>query len=330
MYVGHMVFVFRELRRVLADDGVAWLNLGDSYAAGGNGEGGKFMAMRAHKGWGFRADRRGAEAPPIGTKVKDLLGIPWRVALALQADGWYLRSDVIWDKPDAMPESAKDRPTRAHEYVFLLAKSHQYYYDAAAIAEPVRRGSAGSTFTAGKTGGHQQGRASTRERDEPEVRPQLRRAHELAQQAGLTDAHIAAIRASGITDTGKTAATQSGTGSNTEEVQRLAAEAKAALGGYWREFLLAPTRNRRTVWRIPTARFGGAHYAVMPDDLADCCIRAGSRPGDTVLDPFGGTGTVARRALARGRAAVLIELNPDYLRLQDQRTAAVQIEMEAA
>lgn len=154
----------------------------------------------------------------------------------------------------------------------------------------------------------------------------MRRAYELARQAGLTDAHIAAIRASGITDTGKTAATQSGTGANTEEVQRLAAEAKAALGGYWREFLLAPTRNRRTVWRIPTARFDGAHYAVMPDDLADCCIRAGSRAGDTVLDPFGGTGTVARRALALGRAAILIELNPDYLRLQDARTSAVQTE----
>lgn len=330
MYVAHLVLIFRHIRAALADDGVCWLNLGDSYAAGGNGGGGKFMAMRAHKGWGFRAERRGAETPPLGTKVKDLLGVPWRVAFALQADGWYLRSDVIWSEPNCMPESANDRPTRAHEYVFLLTTSKRYYYDAVAVAETVRRGSAGSLFTTGKTAEHQQGRASQLARDAQPVRPQLRRAHELAQQAGLTDAHIAAIRASGITDTGKTAATQTGTGSNTEAVQRLAAEAKAALGGYWREFLLAPTRNRRTVWSIPTARYDGAHYAVMPDALADLCIRAGSRPGDTVLDCFGGTGTVARRALALGRRAILMELNPSYLELQAARTAAVQIELDAA
>lgn len=247
-----------------------------------------------------------------------------------------MRSDVIWSKPNCMPESAADRPTRAHEYVFLLAKSKRYYYDADAVAEAAtateNRGGANKVQALVVAPGARNDGFGARWRPVggPESdRPQMRRARELAQQAGLTDAHIAAIRASGITDTGKNAAMQSGTGQNTEEVQRLAGEAKAALGGYWREFLLSSTRNRRTVWSIATTPYPGAHYAVMPEELADLCIKAGSRPGDTVIDPFGGTGTVGRRAIALGRRAMLIELNPDYVDLQDQRTAAVQIEMEA-
>lgn len=140
MYIAHLVHIARLLWPALRDDGTLWLNLGDTYAAGGNGGGGHFMAGRSHAGWLHRADRRGYRGPPAGLKKKDLIGIPWRAALALQADGWYLRSDIIWSKTNCMPESVKDRPTQGHEYLFLLSKRRRYFYDGAAIAEPTVSG----------------------------------------------------------------------------------------------------------------------------------------------------------------------------------------------
>ena len=134
-YTQTLVEVFREVRRALRDDGTLWLNLGDSYAAGGKGGGGSFMKERKDAAWQHRSKVNGWRPPPEGLKPKDLVGIPWRVALALQADGWYLRSDIIWHKPNPMPESVTDRPTSSHEYLFLLSKSARYYYDAEAIRE---------------------------------------------------------------------------------------------------------------------------------------------------------------------------------------------------
>ena len=134
-YVNRLVGVFREVRRVLRDDGTLWLNLGDSYAAGGHGGGGSFMAERKDAAWQRESTATGFRGAPPGLKPKDLVGIPWRVAFALQADGWYLRSDIIWAKPNPMPESVTDRPTKAHEYLFLLSKRERYYYDAKAIQE---------------------------------------------------------------------------------------------------------------------------------------------------------------------------------------------------
>ncbi len=140
-YVAVMVDVFREVRRVLRDDGTLWLNLGDSYAsaAGGYDDDGSpgetgMAVSRKTRGAVISHRRR---KPPGELKVKDLVGIPWTIAFALRADGWYLRSDVIWHKPNPMPESVTDRPTKSHEYLFLLSKSESYYYDAAAIAEPL-------------------------------------------------------------------------------------------------------------------------------------------------------------------------------------------------
>lgn len=133
-FVAHLVCVFREVRRVLADDGTLWLNLGDSYAATTRGSSGRGEKQISNKGT-LLADRK--SSIPRGLKPKDLIGIPWRVALALQAAGWYLRSDVIWAKPNPMPESVTDRPTKAHEYVFLLTKSERYFYDADAVREPM-------------------------------------------------------------------------------------------------------------------------------------------------------------------------------------------------
>lgn len=150
-YVKNLVEVFREVRRVLRDDGTLWINLGDSYASSTKGSGGigKSTLGSASGGNGISAEgiirsqqrqsmtTRHFDLKQTGLKPKDLIGIPWRVAFALQADGWYLRSDVIWSKPNPMPESVTDRPTKSHEYIFLLSKSERYYYDHEAIKEPV-------------------------------------------------------------------------------------------------------------------------------------------------------------------------------------------------
>lgn len=244
-YVAELVAVFREVRRVLRDDGVLWLNLGDSYAMGTKGSSGKGDKQRSNAGT-LIEDRRWSV--PSGLKAKDLVGIPWRVAFALQADGWYLRSDCIWHKPNPMPESVTDRPTKAHEYVFLLSKAERYFYDAKAIQET----------SAGVGGGGWS-------RDYAEAQP-------------------------------------------SHGAMRLERPAETGF------------RNARTVWSIATQPYSGAHFATMPEALAERCVLVGSRPGDLVLDPFGGSGTTARVAISLGRRAVSCELNPDYLTLARERT----------
>ena len=174
-FVAKLVDVFREVRRVLRDDGTVWLNLGDSYARAGGwsnnngldgvkrGEGNRAMSNMTGEGG---ASQKLAD----GLKSKDLIGIPWRVAFALQADGWYLRQDIIWHKPNPMPESVKDRCTKAHEYIFLLSKAERYYFDSLAMQEPASKGAAGSQFHTGKTAAHQLGRSSEAERVDGETR----------------------------------------------------------------------------------------------------------------------------------------------------------------
>lgn len=242
-YVSKLVKVFHEVRRVLRDDGTLWLNLGDSYSAAGYSN---------HKNTGGAQREEGGKPKHLmgsGLKPKNLLGIPWRVAFALQADEWYLRSDIIWAKPNPMPESVVDRPSKAHEYIFLLAKSERYFYDVDAIRESVSENE----------------------------RPQQKRAREIAMEAGLTPSHLEAIRSAGCTDAGKAMVTQTGTGKNTAEVQKLAKEAKDALGGYYREFLTQNARrNRRTVWSIATEPFPEAHFATFPQELVEPCVAAGT------------------------------------------------------
>jgi site-specific DNA-methyltransferase (cytosine-N4-specific) len=128
-YIKELVDVFREVRRTLAVDGTLWLNIGDSYTSGGR-TWRQEDKKNASRGMSYRADT------PEGLKAKDLIGIPWRLAFALQDDGWYLRTDIIWNKPNCQPESVKDRPTRSHEFVFLFSKSEKYFYDHEAIKEP--------------------------------------------------------------------------------------------------------------------------------------------------------------------------------------------------
>lgn len=208
-YVDRLVAVFEEVRRVLKEDGTLWLNIGDSYTSGNRG----YRApdkKNPVRGMSYRAKT------PDGLKPKDLVGIPWRLAFALQEAGWYLRSDIIWEKPNCMPESVKDRPTRSHEYLFLFSKSLKYYYEYESVREP------------------------------------------------------------------------SG-------------------------------RNRRTVWSIPTEPFAGAHFATFPPKLIEPCIMAGSQPGDWVLDPFFGSGTVGVVCEQQHRKYVGIELNREYVDLAVNR-----------
>jgi DNA modification methylase len=343
-YVANMVAVFREVRRVLRADGTLWLNLGDSYASAQAGatdgtvyarRQGEFLTSQAAAHGATHAARNRNGTPvPSGLKPKDLVGIPWRVAFALQADGWYLRSDIIWAKPNPMPESVTDRPTKAHEYLFLLSKSPRYYYDADAIAEQAADTSiarwrqnvddqAGSDRVPGKTNGTMRAVGG-------KYRAQARRAVELAHQAGLTEAHIAAIRAVGITDAGKAQMTQDGFGRNDPDVQALAAEAKAALGGYFREFLIAEDRNARTVWTIPTSPYKAKHFATFPPELPERCIKAGCPELGTVLDPFAGSGTTGMVAQSLSRRAVLIDLNGEYLTQAMARNRDIPLGLDVA
>jgi DNA modification methylase len=175
-YITAMVEVFRCVRDVLSDDGTLWLNIGDSYASGGKQQMGRrderpeYLEKRAER---FNTGREKAltggnlesyRSVDFGVKPKDLIGIPWMLAFALRADGWYLRQDIIWHKPNPMPESVRDRCTKAHEYIFLLSKSERYFFDSEAMKEPAVKGAAGSDFHTGKTAEHQLGRASSKPR----------------------------------------------------------------------------------------------------------------------------------------------------------------------
>jgi DNA modification methylase len=252
-FVAAMVAVFREVRRVLRDDGTLWLNLGDSYARSAGNEESKLaslhtMGVGQKKAHEAGAMRKGKNRPPKGLKQKDLIGIPWRVAFALQADGWYLRQDIIWNKPNPMPESVRDRCTKAHEYIFLLSKSPKYYYDNESIKVPVKQDWGTRNRKDGKY--HNEGTG-------------------LQPHSGLEKSYEKA--------------------------------------------------NKRSVWTVTTKPYKGAHFATFPSALIEPCILAGSRPGDTVLDPFGGSGTTGAVAVKHGRSAILIELNPDYIPLIQER-----------
>jgi len=212
-YIAALVRIFEQVRRVLADDGSFWLNIGDSYTSGGR-------TWRApDKKYPVRAMQTRPPTPE-GLKAKELVGIPWRLAFALQDAGWYLRSDTIWRKPNVQPESVKDRPTRSHEYVFLLTKSEQYCYDNRAVTE-------------------------------------------------------------------------------------------------------SNGRNLRSVWDINTRPYREAHFATFPPALVERCLLLTSKPGDVVLDPFIGSGTVGQIAVEHGRTFLGVELNPEYTALARRRIRGV-------
>ena len=309
-YVERMVEVFRLVRDALADDGTLWLNLGDSYAGApvGSFNGGGFKDASAANGGrdmsGVATSGRLNKLAASGLKPKDLVGIPWRVAFALQEDGWYLRSDIIWAKPNPMPESVNDRPTKAHEYLFLLAKRERYYYDAAAIKEPCvqdeqRPSFRGGAYINNATFDNAEGGKSTDVGNRRVVVP---------RGWGSDGSHSAiGHSAEGQPRKDRTAhagkAIQSGFAGATNHHQ-----------DYGR-------RNKRSVWTIASEPFPDAHFATFPRALVEPCILAGSRVGDIVLDPFMGSGTTAQVAQALGRRWIGTELNRDYVAMQAKRTA---------
>jgi len=294
-YVAKLVEGFREVRRVLRDDATLWLNLGDSYAS----QGGSFdPADWDNKQSTNRGSIEKSRQAPTGLKPKDLVGIPWRVAFALQADGWYLRSDIIWHKPNPMPESVTDRPTKSHEYIFLLTKQERYYYDAEAIKEPSSPNSHAfaSQFRGSPT--------DHRFQDGKVIHPKAngrnsRMVVERAAGKEHSKPNPSRSHVPGVTP--KSAAAGSGIKAN-ESFHAAVCD-------------LVPDRNKRTVWTVATSPYKEAHFATFPPDLIKPCILAGTRPGDTVLDPFGGSGTSGQVALELGRKAVLIELNPKYVQM---------------
>jgi site-specific DNA-methyltransferase (adenine-specific) len=215
-FIRSLTAVFNSVRRVLRDDGVCWINIGDGFTSGNRG----WRApdkKNPNRAMGTRPDN------PPGLKNKDLLGVPWKLAFSLQQDGWYLRSEIIWNKPNAMPESVKARPTRCHEHVFMLTKSEQYFYDPKANEE--------TTVSGAK-------------------------------------------------------------------------------------------RNRRSVWNINTTAAASGHIAAFPKELILPCMLATSRPGDIVLDPFFGSGTVGVAACEYERKYLGVELNPEYVAIACNRLAA--------
>jgi len=255
-YVATMRAVFAEARRVLADDGTLWLNIGDSYASGGR-------TSYDTRGGNTRANGHAAQRASSELPGKNLLGIPWRVAFALQDDGWILRNAIIWHKPNAMPESVKDRLSNRYEPLFLFTKHARYHFDLDAIREPATE-YRGATWEQRKAAG------------EP-------------GRYGL----------GGMRSVGATVLAANGNG-----------------------------RNPGDVWSITTRPNPQAHFATFPIDLPIRCIKAGCKPGGTVLDPFSGSGTTGEAAARLLRKYVGIDLNPAYHDLAKKRFAQGVLEFD--
>lgn len=256
-FIGNMVKVFREAWRVLQDDGTLWVNIGDTYASKAAG----------------------------GVKAKDLVGIPWMLAFALRADGWYLRQDVVWSKPNPMPESIDDRFTKSHEYIFLFTKSKRYFFNQEAVSEPCS--------------------ASTHARVSQDVEKQIGSAR--AAGGDKTNGNMKAVPGKFR----KLEVPGSGTKNNSSFDASVC--------------LRVERRNKRSVWEIVTRGFSEAHFATFPPELPTVCIRAGCPAGGIVLDPFMGSGTTGVVALGEGRSFLGFEINPDYISMAERRLQGAQL-----
>lgn len=350
-YVQVIVEVFREVKRVLRSDGTLFLNLGDSYW-GGKGASGSSKARATAEERGYvqsggtvQMNKRPQDGNHETLKPKDLCGIPWRVAFALQADGWWLRSDIIWSKPNPMPESVTDRPTKSHEYIFLLTKSQKYYFDQEAISEVCspqnigrRRGTDGKVpanatdFMRTRSGlKNGQGRSyPTRN-----VRTVWKENQQIIQMPNCDD-----CRDSNISEDKRAALFQT----LLSEYEMVVDTVDLPLWSWWVDLFVEKLVNpnaeltaedrqnlsrfglieklttiTKTAWEVATQPFPEAHFATFPEAIPEKCIKAGSKIGDTILDPFFGAGTVALVAEKLNRKWIGIEMNPDYVEMAKKR-----------
>lgn len=304
-FVENLVAVFREVKRVLRDDGTLWLNLGDSYFGswgnyGGHNRGngtqreiknGSQVENKAYEGKEQMRPATAGKHPTL--KPKDLCMMPARVAIALQADGWYLRSDIVWAKRNCMPESVTDRPTRSHEFLFLLSKSPKYYYNHEAIKEPCIYDVDGTGTAA-------------------------RKARQNVDDKSMPTAERNGMRPAGYKNSVNFDGKNKG-----KEKQRGHSRRHDGFNDRWdnmkKEEQCTGMRNKRDVWTVAPANYPEAHFATYPPELIKPCILAGCPVGGLVLDPFGGSGTTGMVALELGRRAVLVELNEEYVKLIKQR-----------
>jgi DNA modification methylase len=280
-FVAKMVEVFTEVKRVLKKEGTLWLNLGDSYASDTKGSGGPSKKQLSNTGSRYEPRKFNH-----GLKQKDLMGIPWMVAFSLRSSGWYLRQDIIWHKPNPMPESVTDRCTKSHEYIFLMSKSGKYYYDVDAIKTPMAESSLqrlsqdvenqnGSDRVPCKTNGKMK---------------------EVGQYVG-------GKKHKNLQDKGLAVHTMHKTrNSNGQEWQN--EDGKA---------------NKRSVWTVNTMPYSDAHFATFPERLIVDCIKAGCPENGIVLDPFMGAGTTALVARKLNRNFLGIELNEEYIKIANKR-----------
>jgi DNA modification methylase len=272
LYVSHLADVMDAVRRVLRPDGTLWLNLGDSYNAARNGgwPGGKGGMNEGRDLSKIYPDQSGANVP--GLKAKDLMGMPWRVAFELQRRGWWLRSDVIWAKPNPMPDSTDDRPTRAHEYVFLLTKEARYFYDNDADRQPLAESSiarmAQGTFWTQEGGEKDYGLGTN------ENRSARRSLEDMAVRTGHVPPGEPAVAVPIEAFTGD-AATETGR-RKTAEAPGIGGMRQAPEPGEPGAFDVVPGANLRTVWEIPTRGFPEAHFATFPEALPERCIKLGT------------------------------------------------------
>ena len=320
LYVSHLVSVLREVRRALRDDGTLWLVLGDSFAA-----------SRSHRLSDQKHDPAVASVP-AALKPKDLVGIPWRAAFALQADGWWLRSDIVWSKPNPMPESVRDRPTRAHEYVFLLAKRRRYFYDPDAVREPDCGRPAGTGYVRPERLSYRDGRGPRGQQSEwqPGCGRNRRSVWEVATQP-FAGAHFATfpqglVEPCVLAGTSPTACSECGAPwRRVVASERIDRRNGVAVQGGWTDPAEKLTRGRAP---RPGARCFARRTTV---GWEPGCEHADGSGRCLVLDPFAGSGTAGIVACRHGRDFLGIELNPEYARLARRRLAeAARDESERA
>lgn len=330
-FIAAMLPVFAEVWRVLRKDGTLWLNMGDSYAGSWGAQSrpqGKTVAMagrsvshaRAIAGARKVRNNTGTIGKEWNLKPKDIMGMPWRLAFALQDAGWYLRQDIIWSKPNPMPESTRDRCTKAHEYLFLLSKSRRYYFDQKAICEPTSpntharlsqstRDQIGSDRAHGGTKTMKAvGRLDWKTPAGWDTEPN---AHGTIHKGGRNGAAERKVYPG----------TGVGFGRGYDQTPKPRVKNNASFDASMA--MMFDTRNKRSVWEIPTAPFKEAHFATYPPALVIPCVLAGSPEGGIVLDPFGGSGTTAGVANALGRDAILCELSPEYAKMVPRRVQQI-------